>query len=118
MPQRRDLVVVCLGSLVSQFGDALTLIALLLTLRTAGSAATAGLWIAASVPVFLSAPLVGMLVDRLPNRRLMMAAEVMQAAAIVGIVAFQHNLVLIYAFLAVLGFAAPSRDPPHRRSYR
>ncbi|HEX3780117.1 MAG TPA: MFS transporter [Pseudonocardiaceae bacterium] len=103
MSRRRDLRLVCAGSLVSLFGTSLTLIALLLTVRGAGTVAVAGLFIAESAPVLLAVPVAGLLIDQLPNRRLMIAAQLLQGASVAAIAMFGRDLPAVYVFLVVLG---------------
>jgi MFS family permease len=100
--RRRDLALVSLGSGVSWFGNSLAVIALLLTLRGAGSFAIAGLFIAEMVPLFLIATVAGLVVDRLPNRRLMIVAELGQGLATVGLACWQPNLAAVFGFVILL----------------
>jgi MFS family permease len=100
--ERRDLTLVCVGGGVTWFGNALALISLMLVLRPAGGFALAGLFLADSVPLFVVAPLAGLLVDRLPNRRLMIAAQLGQGVAALGLALSLSNLPLVFAFVALL----------------
>lgn len=100
--ERRDLTLVCVGGGVTWFGNALALISLMLVLRPAGGFALAGLFLADSVPLFVVAPLAGLLVDRLPNRKLMIAAQLGQGIAALGLALSLSNLPLVFAFVALL----------------
>ncbi|HEY4458564.1 MAG TPA: MFS transporter [Pseudonocardiaceae bacterium] len=100
--RRRDLILICVGGGVTWFGNALALISLMLVLRPAGGFALAGLFLADSVPLFVIAPLAGLLVDRLPNRKLMIAAQLGQGAAALGLALSLSNLPLVFAFVALL----------------
>lgn len=100
--ERRDLTLVCIGGGVTWFGNALALISLMLVLRPAGGFALAGLFLADSVPLLVVAPLAGLLVDRLPNRKLMIAAQLGQGAAALGLALSLSDLPLVFAFVALL----------------
>ncbi|MGQ0837507.1 MFS transporter [Actinokineospora sp.] len=108
---RRDLALVASGAAVSLFGTAVTLIVLLLYVKDFSSYAVVAVLIAEFVPVSLGAPLAGLLVDRLPNRRLMIAGQVVQAAAVVGVVATMHSLPLMLGMLVVLGCGTAVVNP-------
>ena len=100
--QRRDLILVCTGTAVTWFGNSLAILALMLVLRADGGFALAGMFLAESLPLFLVAPLAGLLVDRLPNRKLMIAAQFGQAAATLGLALWQPNLAAVFGFSALL----------------
>lgn len=100
--ERRDLTLICVGGGVTWFGNALALISLMLVLRPAGGFALAGLFLADSVPLFVVAPLAGLLVDRLPNRKLMIAAQLGQGVAALGLALSLSDLPVVFAFVALL----------------
>jgi MFS family permease len=100
--QRRDLILVCAGGAVTWLGNSFALISLLLVLRPAGGFALAGLFLADSVPMLLIAPFAGLLVDRLPNRRLMIAAQFGQGLAALGLALSLSNLPLLFTCIALL----------------
>jgi MFS family permease len=100
--QRRDLILVCTGTAVTWFGNSLAIVALMLVLRADGGFALAGMFLAESVPMFLAAPLAGLLVDRLPNRKLMIAAQFGQALATLGLAIWQPSLGAVFGFVALL----------------
>ena len=93
---------VSVGSAVSWFGNSLAVIGLTLALRGAGSFAIAGLFIAETVPLFLAASVTGLIVDRVPNRRLMIIALAGQGIATVGLALCQPNLVAVFGFVVLL----------------
>jgi len=93
------------------FGTAVTLIVLLLHAKEFGSFAVVSVLIAEFVPVTLGAPLAGLLVDRLPNRRLMIIGQLVQAGAVIGIVAVLHTLPLVLVMLVVLGCGTAVVNP-------
>jgi MFS family permease len=100
--RRRDLIQVSTGTAVTWFGNSLAVLALMLVLRADGGFALAGMFLAESLPLFLVAPLAGLLVDRLPNRTLMIAAQFGQAAATLGLALWQPNLAAVFGFSALL----------------
>lgn len=107
----RDLALVASGAAVSLFGTAVTLIVLLLHVKDHGSYAVVGVLVAEFVPVTLAAPLAGLLVDRLPNRRLMIIGQVLQAAAVLGVTTVLHSFPLILLMLVVLGCGTAVVNP-------
>lgn len=100
--RRRDLILVCTGTAVTWFGNSLAIVALMLALRPAGGFALAGMFVAEAVPLFLVAPLAGLLVDRLPNRKLMIIAQFGQAAVTLGLALWQPDLPAVFGFTALL----------------
>jgi MFS family permease len=99
--ERRDLFLLGAGMLVSVAGDAAALIALLLELRTAGAGWVAAVLAAELVPFVVFASPSGRLVDRVDNRRLLVAALVGQALAVVPL-AFVRTPWLVVALVFVL----------------
>lgn len=77
-----------IGQVVSDFGDGLTLLALLvLTQRLTGSmVALAGVAIAATLPMIVFGIPAGTLVDRLDRRRVMLFADIARAVVVIGFV--------------------------------
>jgi Transmembrane secretion effector len=82
--RNRDFVVLQVGQLLSAGGSQLTTLAYpLLVLSATGSAAKAGLvWFARLLPLAAVGLLAGVVVDRVNRRRLMIAADLVRAAAI------------------------------------
>lgn len=76
------------GQVISDFGDGLTLLALLiLTQRLTGSTvALAGVAIASTVPMILFGIPAGALADRVDRRRLMIGADLARAVVVLGFV--------------------------------
>jgi MFS family permease len=99
--ERRDLLLLSAGMLVSVAGDAAALIALLLELRTAGAGWVAAVLAAELVPFVIFASPSGRLVDRVDNLRLLVAALAGQAVAVVPL-AFVRAPWLIVALVFVL----------------
>lgn len=75
-----------LGQIISDFGDGLTLLGLLiLTQRLTGSTiALAGVAIASTLPVIIFGIPAGALVDRVDRRRAMIAADIARACVVLG----------------------------------
>ncbi|MGW5052118.1 MFS transporter [Actinokineospora sp. NPDC004072] len=107
----RDLALVASGTAVSLFGTAATLIVLLLHVKDSGTYAVVGVLVAEFVPVTLAAPLAGLLVDRLPNRRLMIAGQLLQAGAVLVVTTALHSVPLILVALVVLGCGTAVVNP-------
>jgi MFS family permease len=93
------------------FGTAITLIVLLLHVKDFGAYAVVAILIAEFVPVTLGAPLAGLLVDRLPNRRLMIIGQVVQAGAVLGVVSVLDRLPLVLVMLVLLGCGTAVVNP-------
>jgi MFS family permease len=85
---RRDLAVVAAGRGVSVAGDEVAVIALALWASHEGSGAmvVAALVMAAALPQLLAAPVAGLLVDRLPARRLIATVSTLQALVCLALV--------------------------------
>jgi MFS family permease len=100
---KRDLLLVSGGGTVSAFGNSVTLIVLLLHAQKISPLAVSGVLVASMVPVALGAPLAGLLVDRLRNRRLLIAALLLQGVAVAGIGTYLDHLPTVLALLVVQG---------------
>jgi MFS family permease len=100
---KRDLVLVCGGAAVSAFGNSVSLIVLLLHAQRISPLAVSGVLVASMVPVALGAPLAGLLVDRLRNRRLLIGALLLQGLALTGIGVFLDLLPVVLGLLVVQG---------------
>ena len=111
MRGRWDLWLVSAGSVVSVSGNALALIALLLAIRPQGAIAVAGVMLAEALAVTVCAPLSGMLVDRLPNRRLMILAQLVQGCAAAGLATFLPTLGPVLGLLFLLGCGTSITQP-------
>ncbi len=107
----RDLGLVASGAGVSLFGTALTLIVLLLHVKDSGAMAVMAVLVAEFVPVTVGAPLAGLVVDRFPNRRVMIIGQVGQAAAVVGVLAALGSLPWTLVMLVVLGCGTAVVNP-------
>lgn len=79
---RRDLPLLLGGAAVSAVGGSLTLLAVMVHLEPRGPGWVAAAMAAELVPVVALAPLAGRLVDRYPNRRLLVAALALQGLSV------------------------------------
>ena len=106
-----------LGQLVSEAGDGLTNLTLLLLVNalTGSTAALAGMAIVLAIPPLTIGLVAGTYVDRLDRRRIMLASDLLRAAVVLGFVlvgsADQLWLLYLLAFgqSAVGTFFAPAR---------
>ena len=100
--RRRDLTIVVSAKAVSLLGDELATVALLLRLQPRGAAAVAAVLIAGLAPIVLLAPLVGRLVDRHDNRRLLVVSGLAQAG-VCTVLAFAGSPAAVLPLVALLG---------------
>lgn len=109
---RRDLALLLAGAAVSTVGASLTLLAVMVHLADAGAVWIAAAMAAELVPVVLLAPLAGRLVDRVPNRRLLLASLLVQGAAVLAaaLVGLERPALLIAA-LVLLGAGSAVTNP-------
>ncbi|HEY0639279.1 MAG TPA: MFS transporter [Pseudonocardiaceae bacterium] len=96
---------------LSSVGTYVTLIALPFHLSERGPVAVSAAMMAMLVPQALGAPLAGWLTDRFPNRRLMVHAQLVAAAALVLATVVLHSMPLLLAALFALGAAAAVTGP-------
>jgi len=108
---KRDLLLVCGGAAVSAFGNSVSIIVLLLHAQRINSLAVSGVLVASMVPVALGAPLAGLLVDRVRNRRLLVGALLLQGVALVGIGAGLAHLPVVLGLLVVQGCGQAVANP-------
>ncbi|MDX8048400.1 MFS transporter [Lentzea sp. BCCO 10_0798] len=91
------------GAAVSEFGNSLSLLVLLFWATPISPLLVAAVLVAELLPLVLGAPLAGALVDRLPNRRLLIAALLVQGAAIAAIAPLMSDPVLVVALVFASG---------------
>jgi MFS family permease len=98
---------------VSQWGDTFNFVALaLLVFRLTGSGlGVSGVVIAEILPVLALAPLAGVVVDRLPRIRVMVAADAARVLLACLLVVAQHNLIAVYAVAFGLSAGAVFFNP-------
>ena len=101
-----------LGQLASNLGDTVHYIALVVWVyqRTGSSLVVAGTVLLEIVPVILFAPVAGVLIDRLPRKFVLVAADVVRAVAVLGL-PFTTELWQIYAIVALLTTAGAFFNP-------
>jgi MFS family permease len=92
-----------LGQIVSELGDWLQLIALLALFPTKGAGATqlAGVFIVRMLPSILWAPLAGVVADRFPRGRVMVACDLGRALVVLGYLLIRgpEDVLWIYALM-------------------
>ncbi|SER54089.1 Predicted arabinose efflux permease, MFS family [Lentzea xinjiangensis] len=91
------------GAAVSEFGNSLSLLVLLFWATPISPLLVAAILIAELLPLVLGAPLAGALVDRLPNRRLLIIALLLQGVAITAIAPLMGQPALVVALVLVSG---------------
>src|SRR3954464_8040283 len=107
-----------LGQIVSQCGDWLQLIALLVLFPTSGEAvnALAGIFIVRMIPWIVWAPLAGVVADRFRRRGGMIAADLARAVVVLGylFVRDASDVMLVYAIAftqeSLSAFFEPARS--------
>ncbi|MFD5827989.1 MFS transporter [Lentzea sp. NPDC060358] len=111
MTARRDLTLTAAGAAVSEFGNALSLLVLLFWATPISSLLVAALLIAQLLPFVLGAPLAGALVDRLPNRRLLIVALLFQGVAIAAIAPLMGHPAFVVALVLLSGCGRAVAQP-------
>ncbi len=101
---RRDVRWIVVAKSLSWLGDEVATVALMLRLQShgAGAGAVSALLIANALPLVLLSGVVGQLVDRYDNRRLLVISSVAQAV-VCAAVAFVHPTWAVLALVAALG---------------
>jgi MFS family permease len=103
---RKDIRLLLAGQTLSMFGDWMMIIVLGIWMKTlTGSSSAAGLVFFVFALASLAAPLGGLVVDRLPKRRLMIVTHVV-LAGVMCLLLFVHNrgdMWLLYAVTALYG---------------
>lgn len=103
MRGNRDLRLLTFGAGVSQFGNSLSLLVLVFWATPISSLLVAAILVAELLPIVLGAPLAGQLVDRLPNRRLLISALLLQGVAITAIAPLMGQPVFVVALVFLSG---------------
>ncbi|MGI5505263.1 MFS transporter [Lentzea sp. CA-135723] len=99
------------GAAVSEFGNALSLLVLLFWATPISSLLVAAILVAELLPFVLGAPLAGVLVDRLPNRRLLIVALLCQGVAISAIAPLMGQPAFVVALVLVSGCGRAIAQP-------
>lgn len=106
---RRDVALLVTGLSVSTAGDSVALVALLLELRTSGVGWVSAVLGADLVPFILFASFSGRLVDRVDNRRLLIAALAAQGALVLPLAFVRTAWVVVALVFAVATFSTVVR---------
>ncbi len=99
------------GAAVSEFGNSLSLLVLLFWATPISPLLVAAILVAELLPVVLGAPLAGVLVDRFPNRRLLIGALLCQGVAIAAIAPLMGQPVFVVALVLVSGCGRAVTQP-------
>jgi MFS family permease len=105
VPHNRDLALLVSGSGVSNMGSMLTLTGLTTALHGSGPYAVAGLFVSCTVGSVIGSPLAGWLVDRYPNRRLLVGTLISQALILACVFAALPLRPALFALMALLGLS-------------
>jgi MFS family permease len=103
MRGNRDLSLLAAGAGVSQFGNSLSLLVLVFWATPISPLLVAAILVAELLPLVLGAPLAGALVDRLPNRKLLIIALLGQGVAIAAIAPLMDTPALVVALVLISG---------------
>jgi MFS family permease len=107
--QRRDIALLTAGLSVSTAGDSAAVVAILLELRGAGVGWVSAALGAVLVPFVIFASLAGRLVDRIDNRRLLVAALALQGAAVLPLAFVRQPWIIVALVFAVATFSTVVR---------
>lgn len=103
------------GQIVSQLGDWFSTITVqaLLVARTGSATPVALYTVAAMLPGFLLGPVAGVVVDRLPRRAVMVAADLARAGIALGLLGFRsaETVWVAYACMAALSTCSAFFEP-------
>ena len=105
------------GQGLSFVGDFVSTVALvLLVIDVSGSASAVGGVLVARLLPTLASPLVGVLADRLDRRAVLVAADLVRAVLVVGLI-FARDLPVIFALVFFLGVAQTVFNPTVRAAF-
>ncbi|CAN5649462.1 MAG: MFS transporter [Rubrobacter sp.] len=106
-----------IGQGLSFVGDFVSTVALvLLVVDVSGSASAVGGVLVARLLPTLASPLVGVLADRLDRRAVLVAADLVRAVLVVGLI-FARDLPVIYALVFLMGAARTVFNPTVRAAF-
>jgi MFS family permease len=108
---RRDLGLIAAGLAVSAFGTSVSRLVLMVQFKDAGAVVLSAVLVAAVLPASLGAPVAGLIVDRLPNRRLMQGAQLLQAGMMLLTALLLDNLVIVLIATLILGCGTAVSEP-------
>ena len=106
-----------IGQGLSFVGDFVSTVALvLLVVDVSGSASAVGGVLVARLLPTLASPLVGVLADRLDRRAVLVAADLVRAVLVLGLI-FARDLPIIFALVFLLGVAQTVFNPTVRAAF-
>lgn len=107
-----------MGQSISFIGDAITLVALIVLVAdlTGSAASVGGILVARLIPT-LASPLVGVLADRLSDRRRLLVAVDIVRASIVFSLAFVTEVAVLYPLVFALGICQTLFNPTIRSAF-
>ena len=116
--ENRNFRLLWFGQIVSQLGDWFNVVALyaLLFELTGSATAVAGMMVMQLLPVAIVGPISGVIVDRFDRRRIMIAADIVRGAAVLGLILVRSadTVWLAYVVTGVMvacsGFFEPARS--------
>src|SRR5205807_1186139 len=113
IPRSRDLRLLAGAAGLSALGDFMAIFPLILHVqqRTGSAFAVSALIFALWGPVVLAAGVAGAIVDRFENRRILIAVSLLQAAAVMAMLAGLDSLWVLLPLMTVLGFAVAVSQP-------
>src|SRR5437588_5621039 len=113
IPRSRDLRLLAGAAGLSALGDFTAIFPLILHLqqRTGSALAVSALIFALWGPVVLAAGVAGAIVDRYENRRILIVVSLLQAAAVIAMLAGLDSLWALLPLLTVLGFGVAVSQP-------
>ncbi len=113
IPRSRDLRLLAGAAGLSALGDFMAIFPLILHVqqRTGSAFAVSALIFALWGPVVLAAGVAGAIVDRFENRWILIAVSLVQAAAVITMLAGLDSLWVLLPLMTVLGFGAAVSQP-------
>ena len=113
IPRSRDLRLLAGAAGLSALGDFMAIFPLILHVqqRTGSALAVSALIFALWGPVVLAAGIAGTLVDRFENRRILIAVSLIQAAAVIAMLAGLDSLWVLLPLMTLLGFGVAVSQP-------
>ena len=113
IPRSRDLRLLAGAAGLSALGDFMAIFPLILHVqqRSGSAFAVSALIFALWGPVVLAAGVAGAIVDRLENRRVLIAASLLQAATVAAMLAGVDSLWALLPLMTVLGFGVAVSQP-------
>jgi MFS family permease len=113
IPRSRDLRLLAGAAGLSALGDFMAIFPLILHVqqRTGSAFVVSALIFALWGPVVLAAGVAGAIVDRFENRRILVAVSLVQAAAVITMLAGRESLWALLPLMTVLGFGVAVSQP-------